>query len=127
MKKQLLFVIIASLSGCASTATTPTPDSKPAAKSEPVRYLFKTTPELTIKAEEIVKQQLKDPSSAQFRNAFITTPADDTSQISYCGEVNAKNAYGGYTGFKPFFVDFENGPIFGTPETPGVSTTVLSI
>lgn len=38
-----------------------------------------------------VKSSLKDPDSAQFQNVK-----------GYCGEVNAKNSYGGYTGFKRF-------------------------
>lgn len=38
-----------------------------------------------------VKKSLKDPNSAQFQNVK-----------GYCGEVNAKNSYGGYTGYKRF-------------------------
>lgn len=38
-----------------------------------------------------VKNSLKDPDSAQFQNVK-----------GYCGEVNAKNGYGGYTGYKRF-------------------------
>lgn len=43
------------------------------------------------KARELVTARLKDPESAQFRN-----------QAGICGEVNAKNSFGGYTGFKRF-------------------------
>ena len=50
--------------------------------------------------EERVRNSLKDPQSAQFQNVK-----------GYCGEVNAKNSYGGYTGFKQFYVS--NGvPVF---------------
>ena len=45
------------------------------------------------KLEEAVKKVLKDPNSAQFQNIK-----------GICGEVNAKNSYGGYTGFKRFYV-----------------------
>lgn len=45
-----------------------------------------------------VKQQLKDPESAQFR-----WPAPHKFGL-YCGWVNAKNSYGGYTGFQPFMI-----------------------
>lgn len=38
---------------------------------------------------------LKDPESAKFRNEFLMRDA-------LCGEVNAKNSMGGYTGFKRF-------------------------
>lgn len=49
-------------------------------------------------AEKAVTGKLRDPSSAQFRNARIV---DD--QV-ICGEVNAKNAFGGYVGFEPYAV-----------------------
>lgn len=43
--------------------------------------------------DKIVKQQLKDPDSAQFKDVK-----------GQCGLVNSKNSYGGYTGFKRFYV-----------------------
>lgn len=50
--------------------------------------------------EKLAREQLKDPESAKFQNIK-----------GYCGEVNAKNSYGGYTGFKPFYLS--NGiPVF---------------
>lgn len=45
------------------------------------------------KAQKAVKGSLKDPDSAIFQNTKAS-----------CGEVNAKNSYGGYTGFKKFYV-----------------------
>lgn len=42
-------------------------------------------------ARGYVESALRDPGSAQFRN-----------QSGICGEVNAKNSFGGYTGFKRF-------------------------
>lgn len=48
-------------------------------------------------AEKLVADTLKDPSSAQFRNL-----KKDKLTGSICGEVNAKNSYGAYTGFKVF-------------------------
>lgn len=42
-------------------------------------------------AKESVLANLKDPNSAQFRN-----------QKGFCGEVNAKNSFGGYAGFVRF-------------------------
>jgi hypothetical protein len=44
---------------------------------------------------------LRDPSSAAFRNVFIRRRGE---RISICGEVNARNGYGGYTGFQAFMV-----------------------
>lgn len=52
------------------------------------------------KTEKLVRDQMKDPSSVQFQNID-----------GYCGEVNAKNGYGGYTGFKPFYISNET-PVF---------------
>lgn len=52
---------------------------------------------------EIVKNSLKDPDSALFRDQSWT-----------CGEVNAKNSFGGYVGYRKFavlsdgFVAYEN-------------------
>lgn len=43
--------------------------------------------------EELVKSALKDPESAKFKNV-----------VGVCGEVNSKNSYGGYTGFKSFYI-----------------------
>ena len=43
--------------------------------------------------------KLKDPASAQFRNVRVATYG---STKIVCGEINGKNAYGGYVGFVPF-------------------------
>lgn len=51
------------------------------------------------KAKFVVADSLRDPSSAQFRNVRVV-PFGQGSVI--CGEVNGKNAYGGYVGFVPF-------------------------
>lgn len=48
--------------------------------------------------KEAVLESLKDPSSAQFKN--VRTSKDGWV---LCGELNAKNSYGGYTGFKRFY------------------------
>ena len=40
---------------------------------------------------------LKDPGSAQFRKLELKL-----SRTILCGEVNAKNGFGGYVGFRPF-------------------------
>ena len=46
---------------------------------------------MEVDAEIALKKFLKDPDSAQIRN-----------QHGFCGEVNSKNSFGGYTGFKRF-------------------------
>lgn len=44
---------------------------------------------------------LKDPDSAQFKDIEIYRY---DGEIHACGLVNAKNSYGGYTGFELFFI-----------------------
>lgn len=46
----------------------------------------------------IVADSTNDPFAAQFRKLHDSGGA-------VCGEVNAKNAFGGYNGFKLFFID----------------------
>jgi hypothetical protein len=55
--------------------------------------------EITSAARAHVRANIKDPGSAQFRNEFTARPG------TYCGEVNAKNGFGGYAGFKRFITN----------------------
>lgn len=47
-----------------------------------------------------------DPASAQFRDLFVSVtpnPAEEgRMRWALCGEMNAKNRYGGYVGFQRF-------------------------
>lgn len=52
--------------------------------------------------QEMVKAKLTDPESAQFRNVKAST------EDYICGEVNSKNKFGGYVGFRSFAYDKEN-------------------
>lgn len=56
-----------------------------------------------IEVLEAAKQNLtlglKDPMSAQFKNVRLV---DYNNGKVICGEVNAKNSYGGYIGFQRF-------------------------
>lgn len=56
-----------------------------------------------------VASQLRDPSSAEFRNVVDGT-------LATCGEVNGKNAFGAYVGFKPFV--YESGTVSFEPDQP---------
>ena len=51
--------------------------------------------------EEEISQMLRDPSSAQFRGVHYS----DTMDNVICGEVNAKNGFGAYGGYTPFYVE----------------------
>lgn len=58
--------------------------------------------------KSVALSSLKDPSSAVFRNIKIAeSPRTiESAAITYeiCGEVNAKNGFGGYVGFRGFVV-----------------------
>ncbi|MGO3920808.1 hypothetical protein [Acinetobacter venetianus] len=56
---------------------------------------------LINKAKQDIKYQMKDPTSVLFRNVHVVT--NSVGRKSVCGEVNAKNSYGGYVGFKDFY------------------------
>ncbi|WP_418514826.1 hypothetical protein [Delftia sp. PS-11] len=50
-----------------------------------------------------VLAELKDPDSAQFRKERLVRKAGFTLDGTIlCGEVNAKNEMGGFSGYKPF-------------------------
>lgn len=70
-------------------------------------------------AEAAIRDTLKDPDSAQFRNwtPFFKTlynyglaGAGNAEPLwAICAEVNAKNSYGGYAGHRWMYVKFRNG------------------
>lgn len=64
-----------------------------------INQLRRDREDLEFRAQEAVRRSLRDPSSAQFRSLF---PLLGTRTV--CGEVNARNAFGGLTGFRPFIV-----------------------
>lgn len=54
-------------------------------------------------AKELVKQRLRDPSSAEFTDIVVHEGGPTTSTI-VCGRVNARNGFGGMTGAQRFVV-----------------------
>jgi hypothetical protein len=56
---------------------------------------------VVAEAKTLAAQGLRDPQSAQFRNV-VTKSIAENRLLMVCGEVNAKNAYGGYVGFQRF-------------------------
>lgn len=86
--------IISTVTQCADSyqkntgRTTRAVSSTDAARAEREREISRQ-----YRAERIVKNGLKDSGSAKFRN-----------QKGVCGEVNAKNSFGAYTGFKRYVV-----------------------
>lgn len=55
---------------------------------------------IQTEARNAVLAALRDPASAQFRNVRRIQHANGTTM--FCGEVNARNGYGGMAGFKRF-------------------------
>jgi len=70
---------------------------------------------LIVNAQDSVKRLLKDPDSAKFRNIFVNKSKKGFTVV--CGEVNAKNSFGGYTGFQRFISG-------GTPDTTFLEESV---
>ncbi len=61
-------------------------------------------------AKALVAEEMRDPESTRFKPEYTAykTNAGDTI---VCGTVNAKNAMGGYVGYKPFYVRIRNGAV----------------
>lgn len=62
---------------------------------------------LVSDAKGAVGKKLKDPASAHFQGLFLSEEQRESEgkmvSIYYvCGEVNAKNGYGGYVGYRRF-------------------------
>lgn len=58
------------------------------------------------RAIEAVKQEaldyLRDPASAQFKDVVAVAGTDGFEGKYVCGRINAKNGFGGFTGFRRF-------------------------
>ena len=65
----------------------------------PVEAEFKAALDLS---SSLVKEELKDPFSAVFRNEDIYLDVGGNKTV--CGEVNSKNSFGAYTGFQKYVV-----------------------
>lgn len=62
-----------------------------------------------------IRGSLKDPSSAEFRNVFVSRKG---GAPVVCGEVNSKNSFGGYVGFQRF-VSFGTINVIESQMAPG--------
>ena len=75
------------------------------------------------KAREPIRALMKDPDSAKFQGEFISFTG------WFCGEVNSKNEYGAYVGYKRFFSNTRPIRIFieGTGRADEVSNSEENI
>ena len=64
-----------------------------------------------LATKEALTKNFKDPASAQYREMFVANPGF----LLLCGEVNAKNSYGAYVGFKRFYATHDG--LFRAVET----------
>jgi|GEM_PF-5437741 len=94
------------VSGCGSSAPKP-PDKEALDQDAWIKS--------SVVAKMKLRSILKDADSAKYQNVegypFITN--DGTTLYYFCGEVNAKNSFGGYTGFSRFIAT----PVGATMET----------
>lgn len=92
MKKLFFSMALASLlGGCVSTIV----------EQKPVQL----TSAQVASIKEAATYNLIDPTSPLYRNirGKYAKREDGTESIIFCGEVNAKNRMGGYTGYSPFY------------------------
>ena len=109
MKTIYLLSLVGALAGCATGPQGPSPQDDLRRMSYEgislhaafnAQYLqSKSEKELMDASQEAAKIGLKDPTSAQFRNVRVLP---HVSGKIVCGEINGKNSYGGYVGFRPF-------------------------
>lgn len=66
-------------------------------------------------AEQAVRDLQKDPDSAQFRNVRRCATG-----FYITGEVNGKNSYGAYAGFKTFYANSAGAHIMGDDTNDGI-------
>lgn len=95
MKFIMLGVSLTILASACSNSDSAQPDKKSSEAAKKASYIALN--------QERIKGRLKDPESTQFRNVFVSNTSyisDDTPMV--CGEVNAKNSFGGYSGFERF-------------------------
>lgn len=78
---------------------------------------------LVAKAKTAITRDLKDPESAKFRDIGIYKSTTGKGGVSVCGEINAKNSYGAYGGFRRFLVSDEIAVIEG--ESGGLTYDTL--
>lgn len=75
-------------------------------------------------ASELLSGLLKDPESAQFKNwtpfykmLYNYGPLAAPEPLwGLCVDLNAKNSFGGYVGFKTYYIKFRDGAPVNTPE-----------
>lgn len=105
---------------CHDSQTSTAPATAPAPDKQPPRPAAPTEDPFITRAKARLKQQLRDPDSARYQNIKIKTVA---GKRGLCGDVNAKNAMGGMTGFNQFAYDGEYAYVFSSNPSAGNPTS----
>ncbi|MEW2924909.1 hypothetical protein [Pseudomonas juntendi] len=77
-------------------------------------YRVEATKQQIAYAKDKASYDLLDPQSAQFRQLYAVSSGNGHDYV--CGQINAKNSYGAYTGFKAFYVDSIGNVQLDTPD-----------
>ncbi|AXC50063.1 hypothetical protein DRW48_10495 [Paracoccus suum] len=60
--------------------------------------------------QSAIVDSLKDPGSAQLRNVAAFDLSNGQGR-AICGEINGKNSFGAYIGYKPFYLRIRDGAL----------------
>jgi hypothetical protein len=78
------------------------------AKQLPVKAIAVSNTQMALEvgpALQIARASMKDPDSMKTQGVRVFAfEALGRKFVMTCGEINAKNSFGGYTGFKPFWI-----------------------
>lgn len=120
MKKSMLVGMVIILAGCSQYKDWEHQKSEQKMQQFATEYLV---------AE--LKSNLKDPESAQLRGVVtysrvrITSSGERyASEYAVCGEINAKNSYGAYGGYTPFFASGVRDYIHSTMHHDGLDVRI---
>jgi hypothetical protein len=103
-----------------SNAAPKSPTGQP--NQPPSKPTLSADEQLIAKARAAVTRQLRDPSSAQFRDLKVKSAQGGKKGV--CGLVNAKNAFGGLTGPQMFSFDGEHAYLLITDAGTGNSSSM---
>ncbi|HBP0911849.1 TPA: hypothetical protein L5599_003521 [Pseudomonas aeruginosa] len=121
MRIAILIIFAAMLSGCAEQSS----PAKPKATPTP-RFTFQPTDQQIESAKAVITSMLKDPESARFSGITGVQVEGTPSASAICGNVNAKNSYGGYVGSVPFMVFGDKGQIWESSSRFSVMNQLLT-